>query len=107
MRISSLAAVTIFALALAVAPRAWAFTSAVDNDTNADGSSKYSDPDEQFEGMVDGTAGASFYSAAVPTIRSAAGRSSAVAAAHNEPWNPERERLVFGPFNGDTYKLAQ
>jgi hypothetical protein len=107
MRISSLAAVTIFALALAAAPHAWAFTAAVDSDTNADGSSKYADPDEQFDDMANGSASAPFYGAETPVIRGASGRSNPVAASRSEPWTHERERLVFGPFNGDVYRLGQ
>ena len=107
MRISSLAAITIVALALAVAPRAWAFTAAMDDDTNADGSSKYADPDEQFEDMANGSASAPFYGAETPVIRGASGRPNDAAATHSEPWTRERERLVFGPFNGDVYRLEQ
>src|SRR5882762_7130910 len=48
-------------LGLANAPMARAFDTQIDDSTNADGSPKFADPDEQLDALADGGGGGSAY----------------------------------------------
>ena len=54
-------------LGLANAPMARAFETRIDDSTNADGSPKFADPDEQLEALADGGGGGSGYVIRMPS----------------------------------------
>jgi hypothetical protein len=85
-------------LGLANAPTARAFDTQIDDSTNADGSPKFADPDEQLEALADGGGGGSAYIVRMPALDLGSGNSHAVESDHTVPWTPDRIRLVFGPY---------
>ena len=87
-----------FVLGLANAPLARAFDTQIDDSTNADGSPRFADPDEQLEALVDGAGGGSLYTFKVPDLRTASSKSDSADSDRTVPWDPARIRLVFGPY---------
>ncbi len=85
-------------LGLANAPLARAFDTQIDDATNADGSPRFADPDEQLEALADGAGGGSAYTFKVSDLDVASGKSHVAESDHSVPWTPERIRLVFGPY---------
>ncbi len=85
-------------LGLANVPLARAFDTQIDDSTNADGSPRFADPDEQLEALADGAGGRSAYTFKVSDLNVASGKSQAAESHHSVPWTPERIRLVFGPY---------
>ena len=85
-------------LGLANAPMARAFDTQIDDSTNADGSPKFADPDEQLDALADGGGGGSAYIVRMPALDVGSGNSPAVESDRTVPWTPERIRLVFGPY---------
>ena len=85
-------------LGLANAPMARAFETQTDDSTNADGSPKFADPDEQLEALADGGGGGSAYVIRMPGASIGSGNSHAVESDRTVPWTSERIRLVFGPY---------
>jgi hypothetical protein len=85
-------------LGLANAPLARAFDTQIDDSTNADGSPKFADPDEQLEALADGGAPGSAYTFRASDLDGASGKSHAVESDRTVPWTPGRIRLVFGPY---------
>jgi hypothetical protein len=85
-------------LGLANAPMARAFDTQIDDSTNADGSPRFADPDEQLDAIADGAGGGSAYTFRVSDFDVGSGKSPAVESDHRVPWSPERIRLVFGPY---------
>jgi hypothetical protein len=85
-------------LGLANAPMARAFETQMDDSTNADGSPKFADPDEQLEALADGGGGGSAYVIRMPGASIGSGNSHAVESDRTVPWTSERIRLVFGPY---------
>ena len=85
-------------LGLANAPAARAFQTQTDDSTNADGSFKFADPDEQLDAIADGAGGGSAYVVRLPAFDAGSGKSDDVASDHPVPWTPGRIRLVFGPY---------
>jgi len=86
-------------LAFAAAPKASAFDMQTSYDTNADGSSRYSDADDALEDSVNGGHGMPAYQFQMPRF----GGTQADASQRPVPWDAERKRLVFGPFNDQVY----
>jgi hypothetical protein len=85
-------------LGLANAPLARAFETQTDDSTNADGSPRFADPDEQLDAIADGAGGGSGYTFRVSNFDAGSGKSPAVESDHTVPWSPDRIRLVFGPY---------
>jgi hypothetical protein len=99
MRYLLLAVGAVFALTVVNAPLARVFDTYVDNNTNTDGSPKFSDPDEPLEALADGGSGrASAYNFKLSDLDLSSGRDQAEHTDHSTPWTPERIRLVFGPY---------
>ena len=86
-------------LGLANAPVARAFDTQIDDSTNADGSPRFADPDEQLDALADrGGAGGSAYTFGVSDLDVGSGKSQEVESDRTVAWTPERIRLVFGPY---------
>jgi hypothetical protein len=98
MRYLLLGIAAAFVLGLANAPVARAFDTQIDDSTNADGSPRFADPDEQLEALADGGGGASAYTFRVSDLDLASGKEHPAASDRTVPWTPERIRLVFGPY---------
>jgi len=84
-------------LGLANAPLARAFDTQTDDSTNADGSPRFADPDEQLDAIADGGGGAS-YIVKMPDLDVGSGNSDTTESDRTVPWTPEHIRLVFGPY---------
>jgi len=97
MRYLVLAIGAVFALTLANAP-ARAFDTYVDDSTNANGSPKFTDPDESLEAVADGRGGRSGQVFDLSSLDIGSGKQHALQNDHSVPWTPERIRLVFGPY---------
>jgi hypothetical protein len=98
MRYPLLGFVAALVLGLANVPVARAFDTQIDDSTNADGSPKFADPDEQLEALADGGSGGSAYTFRASDLDVPFGKSHAVESDRTVPWTPERIRLVFGPY---------
>ena len=85
-------------LGLANAPVARAFDTQIDDSTNADGSPRFADPDEQIEALADGAGAGSAYTFKVPDLSTASGKSHSADSDRTVAWDPARIRLVFGPY---------
>jgi hypothetical protein len=85
-------------LGLASAPVARAFDTQIDDNTNADGSPRFADPDAQLDAIADGGGGGSLYTFKVPDGGATSDKSSVTESDRTVPWSPERIRLVFGPY---------
>jgi len=91
-------AAVVFALVGASKASAWE-TQTV-NETNADGSSAYSDFDDALQDSADRGGGMPAYHFDMPGF----GTARPDSADHsNNAWTAERKRLVFGPFNDNVY----
>jgi hypothetical protein len=86
------------AFGLANAPVARAFDTQIDDNTNADGSPRFADPDEPLEALADGGGGGSAYTYKLSDLDISSRRDHAAPADHSVPWTPEHIRLVFGPY---------
>ena len=98
MRHRMLALAATLMLGIAGAPATWAFETQVDDSTNADGSPKFADPDDQLEAMANGAGGAPGFTLNLSAPDSTSGKSRDAESEHSVPWTPERIRLVFGPY---------
>jgi hypothetical protein len=99
MRYLFLAVGAVCALTLANAPMARAFDTYSDDSTNADGSPRFADPDEQLDAVADGGgAGGSGYTFRVSDLDVGSGKSHEVESDRTVAWTPDRIRLVFGPY---------
>jgi hypothetical protein len=85
-------------LGIANAPMARAFDTQIDDSTNADGSPRFADPDEQLDALADGGGGGSAYTFRVSGLDVGPGKSHAVESDRTVAWTPDRIRLVFGPY---------
>ena len=84
-------------LGLASAPMARAFETQTDDSTNADGSPRFADPDEQLDAIADGGGGRS-YIVKMADLDVGSGKSDATDSDRPVHWTPEHIRLVFGPY---------
>jgi len=98
MRYRMLALAATLMLGIAGAPATWAFETQVDDSTNADGSPKFADPDEQLDAAANGAGGASGFTFNLSDLAVTSGKSNDGESEHSVPWTPERIRLVFGPY---------
>jgi len=98
MRYVLMASVAVL-FALAGAPKASALDSQISTETNADGSSPYTDADDALEDSASRGGGFPAYQFEMPRF----GSGERDASDHNVPWDAERRRLVFGPFNDQLY----
>jgi len=101
MRYLWLASVVVV-FAFAGSPRAWAFEQQINNDTNADGSARYTDADDALEDSVAGGRGMSTYQFEMPRF----GSTKTDAGDGTGSWDAQRKRLVFGPFDDNVYGPA-
>jgi len=98
MRYLWLASVAVV-FAFAAPPQASAFDVQTSYDTNADGSSPYTDADDALQDSVNSGHGMPAYQFEMPKFGSAQSDASQRPAA----WDAEHKRLVFGPFNDQVY----
>jgi len=99
MRYLLLGSAAVLAVLLANAPLARAFDSYIDDSTNADGSPKFADPDEQLEALADAANAGTGYTFRMPALDLSSGSAQVTASDHAAvPWSRERIRLVFGPY---------
>ena len=99
MRCLLLASAAAVVCAFAGAPKASALDSQISTDTNADGSSPYTDADDALEDSASRGGGLPAYKFEMPRF----GAAQPDAATRSVPWDAERKRLVFGPFNDQVY----
>ncbi len=80
---------------------ALAFSTETMNNSNSDGSPKFVDPDEQLPfGNIAGEDGsASVYTFKVPDLGATMRNAKPESFTLGTPWDPQRMRLLFGPFN--------
>jgi hypothetical protein len=86
----------LFVMTVTNAPRAIAFETQYGENSTANGSAQYVDPDEQLEAMADGASGGSplTYNFGATSSRN---QPAGTVTDHSVHWSDERIRMVFGP----------